>query len=457
MSQVKKDTILVVDDERNLLTVIDELLRIEGYEVITRDDPRKALDIFKEDNSIDIVITDIRMKGLDGIKLLKLMKDIKPQVPVILITAYIDIGSAVKAMELGAYEYVLKPFKSTELILLIKQALTHKKLAEENARLKRDSMPGFEKLIGTSTKIMDIFKAIEKVSKNDSTVFITGESGTGKELIAKAIHYNSKRAHGQFVCVNCAAIPQNLLASELFGHEKGAFTGAEKRHEGLFITADKGTIFLDEVGSISSDVQVSLLRVIQEREVKLLGSSKPQKVDVRIICATNENLSKAIQEGRFREDLFYRLSVVPVAVPPLRERAEDIPILIHHFLIKYCFNVKDHFNYKHFTSEAIERMMEYSWPGNVRELENTIERLVTLGEHKTIGLEDLPLEIIGASADVRGSRLNGGMTLREHIESAEKSYILETLRKNEFDKRKTAGSLDIDLATLYRKLEKYGL
>lgn len=451
--------ILLVDDEESLLKVVTKMLQEEEHQVTTADSAESALQIFYE-NEFDLMLTDMRMKAMSGMDLLCKVKELNPEMPVIMMTAFGSVEDAVKAMSKGAYHYLIKPVKMDELNILVQRALSLRHILTENKQLKDqlEERHHFKNIIGDGEKMKHLYHLIEKISQTDSTVLLTGESGTGKELVAKALHYHSLRKKGQFVAINCAALPEPLLESELFGHVKGAFTGAVQQKEGLFSVASGGSIFLDEVSSTSPAIQSKLLRVLQEKEIKKVGGTKTEKVNVRIIAATNVSLEEEVQKKNFREDLFYRLSVIPLELPPLRDRKEDIPILLEHFLKKFTqkgaskmFKVED---------SAMEAFMHYDWPGNIRELENIIERMVTLTEGESISFEDLPLNIRNwqSSIQYEGESLLGDeMSLKRIIERKEAEHIQVVLNQVKGDKKHAAEVLKIDLATLYRKLDRLGL
>ena len=368
-----KAKIVVIDDDTSLRRVLEYNLQEEGYEVAAAASGEEGLKLFKQLQP-DLVITDMKMSGMDGLKVLHCVKESSPDTLVIIITAFGTVDVAVEAMKAGAYDYITKPFNREALKLTVKKALQFSGMAEENKRLKdalRDKAD-FRSIVGSSAEMEKVFAMVRKVADTEAAVFITGESGTGKELIARSIHANSSRRDGPFVAINCSAIPRDLLESELFGHTKGAFTGAIKEKSGKFQLAEGGTIFLDEVGELLLELQPKLLRVLQEKEVELLGGTKPLKLDVRVISATSLNIEKAIAEGTFREDLYYRLSVIPIHLPPLRERRKDIPLLIKYFSVKHGGETIS------FDKEAMEALTNFSWPGNVRELENTVERLLIM-------------------------------------------------------------------------------
>lgn len=373
-------TLLIVDDEPNIRRVLTAVFEKAGYRVLTAENGRKALDVVSSEPNVRVMICDLIMPDLNGVEVLKSAKEINPQLSVVMITAHGTIKTAVDAMKLGAFDYITKPFDMDEIKLVVKNAAERSELLEENMHLKQElkSRYSFEGIIGSSSKMQEVFKIVERVANSNATVLIRGESGTGKELIARSIHYNSLRAAKPFVAVSCAALPETLLESELFGYEKGAFTGAVGQKVGRFELAHQGTLFLDEVPEISPAVQVKLLRVLQEREFERIGGTKTIKVDVRLIAATNRDLEQLVAEGHFRPDLYYRLQVIQIFLPPLRERTEDIPFLVQHFIEKY--NKENGKSVKGVTDETMNLLMKYRWPGNVRELENVIERSVVLAD-----------------------------------------------------------------------------
>ncbi|MFQ3548609.1 MAG: sigma-54 dependent transcriptional regulator [Armatimonadota bacterium] len=373
-----KGTILVVDDEPNIRRVLEAVLTKDGYNVITAENGKKGLDIISKDPNIDLIISDLIMPDINGVELLTQAKEINPSAVVIMITAHGTIKSAVDAMKIGASDYITKPFELEEIKIVVKNAFEKKDLIEENKTLKSQLKTKFKpsNIIGSSPAMQEVFNTIEKVKDSKASVLIRGESGTGKEQIAKALHFNSIRADKPFVAVACVALSEQLLQSELFGHEKGSFTGAIGQKKGRFELANHGTLFLDEIGDIPSTIQMMLLRVLQEREFERVGGSETIKVDIRLITATNQNLEKLVEENKFREDLFYRLQVITINMPPLRERKEDIPLLADHFINMY--SADNGKSLEGFNKEAIELMINYNWPGNVRELENTIERAIVL-------------------------------------------------------------------------------
>ncbi|MCX6355318.1 MAG: sigma-54 dependent transcriptional regulator [Candidatus Aureabacteria bacterium] len=438
--------ILVVDDEESLLEVIQSALVKEGYEVVTTTKPDEALRLIHDDQ-IDALITDLKMEPIDGIQLLQEAKGLDKDVVVIMITAFGSVETAVEAMKSGAYDYVIKPFQIDEMRLTLKRALTHRGLLKENINLKRElqGIYRFENIVGTSEPMQKIFRKIEKVADTDSTVLIYGESGTGKELVARALHYNSIRREKPFVAVSCSALPESLLESELFGHVRGSFTGAIANKDGLFKAADGGSIFLDEVGTTSPAIQASLLRVIQEKEVKPVGATKNIKVDVRVIAASNERLEDKIKNGTFREDLYYRLSVIPIDLPALRERREDIPLLVEHFMRRALAKRGNSFNLK-VGGDVLDIFTGYDWPGNVREIENVIERVVALSDGGVVLPEHLPEKII---------EMTKTRNLKEFVHDKERAHIQRILKESAGDKKRAARILGIDLATLYRKIDRW--
>ena len=445
--------ILVVDDELSIVEVLKTILKRNGYEVSATDNGVKALEILKTEQ-FELLISDIRMKPMDGLELLSKAKEMQPGLSVIMMTAYATIETAVETMKSGAYDYVCKPFKVDELLLTVERAINYHKILSENQQLKQTlkTKYHFENLIGDSAQMQEVYSIIKKVARTDTTVLIRGESGTGKELVSKAIHYSSSRANKQIVAVNCAALPEQLLESELFGYNKGAFTGAVTDKVGLFESANGGTIFLDEIGSIPVSMQMKLLRVLQEKTVRKVGGTKDTAVDVRIIAATNENLEEMIKIGSFREDLYYRLSVIPVDLPPLRERKEDIPLLVTHFIKE--FN-KDEGVHVEILPDTMRALLAYEWNGNVRELENVIRRSSTLCDNQIVNVQDLPPKIRDASPDDLNTTSVDyrGHSLKSYLREKEKDYINKVLEVAGGEKEKAADMLGISLATFYRKFE----
>lgn len=441
--------ILIVEDEDLMRGILAAMLTDAGFRVIEAASGEQALELFAAE-SPGVTVTDIALGKMDGIELLDRVKQMDNEAMVIMITAYSSVETAIAALRKGAYDYITKPFINEDILQTVRNALRQRELFRENRYLRRELKQryNFENIIGRSDALTNIFKMIEKIAATPSSVLIQGESGTGKELIAKAIHYNSPRADQPFIAINCAALPENLLESELFGYVKGAFTGAHNNKTGLFKAADGGTLFLDEVSEMPMTLQVKLLRALQEREFIPLGSTRTVTFDARIIAATNRNLEEEITEGRFREDLFYRLSVFSLTLPPLRERREDIPLLVRYFVEKVSrsLNVAP----KPVSDEAMQAMINYDWRGNVRELQNAIERAVTLSDER-IELSHLPQKVRETTTAIRDLT---GQTLT--LEELERRYIVETLDRVADDKNRAAELLGIDLSTLYRKLKRYG-
>jgi DNA-binding NtrC family response regulator len=446
-----KQNILVAEDEELMRSILRQLLENAGYEVFTADSAEAALEIFPA-RDFAVTLTDIKMAGMDGLELLDRLKAIDPEAIVIVMTAYSSVDSAIAALRKGVYDYVTKPFVNEDLLQTIKNAIRTRELFAENRALRRElgRHYNFAEIIGTSEKLQEVFRVVQKVADTSASVLISGESGTGKELIARAIHFNSRRAAKPFLAVNCGALPESLLESELFGHTKGAFTGALADKKGLFRSAEGGTIFLDEIGEMPLALQVKLLRALQEHEVTPLGASLPVKFDARIIAATNKNLETETAENRFREDLFYRLNVIEINLPPLRERREDIAPLAKHFAAKTARaqNAPE----KQLTAEALNALAAYKWQGNIRELENAVERAFILSGDE-IDLESLPpkvRDVIENRAKTTDSE-NSAPTLEE----IERRYIREIMRSVGDDKAQAAHILGIDLSTLYRKLKRF--
>jgi len=455
MSDVEK--ILIVDDELDMLRSIAEVLEREGFDVQTADSGPNGLQQLR-DNVFDIVITDLRMPDVDGEVILTRALELYPDIVVIMMTGYASIETAVKTMKMGAFHYLAKPFKPMELTILVRKAIEQKHLREENRYLKSQlkSKYRFANIVGNNEKMQELFRLVEKVANTSSTVLITGESGTGKELIARALHYNSDRREKPLVSVNCGAIPETLLEDELFGHVKGAFTGAIKDRLGRFEQANHGTLFLDEIGTMPPALQVKLLRVLQERSFERVGGTRTVNVDVRVITATSVNLEEAVQQGQFREDLYYRLNVIPARLPPLRERKDDIPMLAAHFLRKYCD--EQGMALKTVSQSAIRQMMAYDWKGNVRQLENAIERAVTLsGESETILPADLPPEVRDTPDDgLLGSYdvPEEGINLAEVLATLERRLIRQSLKRAGGNKKKAAELLQVKRTTLVEKIKR---
>jgi two-component system, NtrC family, response regulator AtoC len=438
-----KPNILVVDDEKSLRDSMKLLLQ-DRYEVHLAGSGKEAVRIINK-NPIDLVLLDIRLPEIDGLEILKIIKSIDDSIEVIMVTAVVTVGKAVEAIRLGAYDYITKPFDIQSLTEQVAKLIEKKNLLRENRSMRRviESDCQFEKIVGCSAPIREVFKVIEDVSQSNATVLITGESGTGKELAARAIHNRSARQDKLFVALNCAAIPENLLESELFGHEKGSFTGASDRQIGKFEIADGGTLFLDEIGSLPLPMQAKLLRAVQEREIERVGGSRPVPINVRLVAATNSDLKAAIKERRFREDLFYRLNVIPLQLPPLRERKEDIPLLANHFLYKY--NHEFGKKIKGFKKEVLSLLAAYDWPGNVRELENLVERLVVLNRGNLIEIDKLPAEIKGEAA---GGGNTSEVKFKAAVKRFEADFIRQALDKAEGRKGEAAKIMGIHRNTL---------
>ena len=450
-----KNTILVVDDDLAHRTMLMTLLGGWGYDVAEADDGGKAVEAVSE-KPFDLILMDIRMFKVSGLEALREIKRFNPAIPVIIMTAYASVETAVKALKEGAYDYLTKPLDFDELKLTIERSMEHSRLKEENRHL-RESLAGqfnSQNLIGHSPAMTRLIETMVQVAPSEATVLITGESGTGKEMIAGAMHFNSLRKNGPFVKINCAAITETLLESELFGHEKGAFTGADKRKEGRFRQAEGGTLFLDEVSEMSPAMQVKLLRVLQEREITRVGGDDVIKVDVRVIAATNKDLTREIEARRFRDDLYYRLNVVTLNVPPLRERREDIPLIAGHFLT--LFAKKNHKSIKGFTPQAMDRLLKNDWPGNVRELMNAVERAVVLSRSEYLGEEEFALVLRGELQAPEAPDHQTG-TGEPSLESVEKETILKALETAGGNKSEAARRLGITRRTLHLKLKKYGM
>ncbi len=450
------ERILLVDDEESMCQYLSIMLQKEGYEVLA---VRSGVDALREAKSrrFDLVITDIKMRELDGIQVLSGIKAIDPDVPVIIMTAYASQKSAIDAVNKGAFHYLIKHAKNDEIKMVVRNAIEMRRARQEipaqraQPPYKRDTDP--KMIIGKGPAMQKVFELVERVAPTDSTILINGESGTGKELIARAIHYRSGRAGGPFVTINCGALPESLLESELFGHVKGSFTGAIRDKEGLFKVATGGTFLLDEIGETSPAIQVKLLRVLQEKEIIPVGGTSPIKIDVRVIAATNRDLEQEVARGTFRADLYYRLNVIPVTLPPLRERRDDIPLLVFHFLRKCKPDVKD--ISQAITRDALQVLVDYDWPGNVRELENIIERSVILQTGTVLDVADLP-EVLTRKLPAAGRKLfEGGPKVT--LEELEKEYLVTVLNETGWQKKKASAILGINASTLYRKIQRYGL
>lgn len=451
--------ILLVDNEPGILSVLSSLLKTEGYEVVTAREAEKAHELIKAE-PFDLLISDIRMSPVGGMQLLKWARTERPEMSVIMLTAYGSVETAIEAMKLGAFDYVTKPFKVDELLITIQRALEYKRALTENVDLKSqlDTKYRFENIIAESSSMKRVCDMIQRVAPTDTTILITGESGTGKELVARAIHYASRRKQKNFLAVNCAALPEPLLESEMFGHVKGAFTGATSDKAGLFEAVEGGTLFLDEIGSMPLNIQGKLLRAIQEREIRRVGSNQNIPVDARILAATNTSLEEKVAQGSFREDLFYRLNVISIYIEPLRKRKEDIAPLVYHIIRQETdpqapMPIVD--------KEAMDILESYNWPGNVRELENAVKHALTFVRDNKITISVIPKKIVSAVADIRMSnqremKMDGGRfkSLKAFLRNKEREYLEQVIASVGGDKEKAASILKISLATLYRKLSE---
>ena len=440
----KKSSILIVDDEESVRDSLYNWFIEDGYHVDCAENAKKALSIL-EYQHFDIILADIKMPGMDGLEMHRRIKALNSDSIVIIMTAFASVETAVQALKDGAYDYITKPFDPDDLSHLIRNATSQITLKKENETLKNKviSLENIDDIIGSSESMMDVLKDVGSVAQSNSSVIITGESGTGKELIARAIHSNSPRKYFPLVSVHCGALSEDLLESELFGHEKGAFTGATYNRKGRFEMADGGSIFLDEIATISPKMQVELLRVLESKTFVRVGGNKEIKSDFRVICATNRDLKTLVENGTFREDLFYRLNVVNITIPPLRKRVQDIPVLVDHFIKKYCLSMSR--NIMTIDQAALRRLEEYEFPGNVRELENMIERAIVIGNGKEIRLKDLPLgnEVISSS--------------NESLHDIERKYVQQILDKYDWNISRSAKALKVDRVTLYNKIKKYNL
>ncbi len=448
--------ILIIDDEENMLHMLKTILSKKGYEIITARNGIGGLEKI-ETNRFDTILCDLRMPEMDGLSFLKTVKVKNINSIIIMMSAYGTIDLAVEAMKHGAYDYISKPFKPDEIILTLKKVEERERLRKENILLKKEIKKefGFENIITKNDKMLQIFETIHKISDYDTSVLIIGESGTGKELVAKAIHYNSKRSGKPFIAINCGAIPENLLESELFGYVKGAFTDANQNKKGLFEEANGGTLLLDEIGELPSNLQVKLLRALQEGEVRKVGDTKQIKLDVRIIAATSKNLGQEVRNNSFREDLFYRLNVIQIDLPPLRERREDIPLLINHFLSRY--NEKHHLKAKNISSAALNILVEYDWQGNIRELENAIERAVILSEGSSIEVSALPPDIRKLKAPREKEMVNDEYSIKRIHLIMEEQLIKKALHKTKGNRTQAARLLEISHPSLLSKMKEFRL
>ena len=457
---MKTERMLVVDDEKSMREFLEIMLTKEGYEVHTAANGKEALSLARKD-LFDLAILDIRMPKMDGIETLRHLKEISPDTLVLMITAYASTDTAIQAMKEGAYDYITKPFKIEEIKMTIKKALENKSLQAENTLLRQvvEDKYRLGNIIGNSSKMQRIFELVKKIAPTKTNILISGESGTGKELVAKAIHYSSPRKNDPFVILNCGAIPENLLESELFGHMRGAFTGAVSNKRGLFEAAHGGTIFLDEVGELPLPMQVKLLRVIQDREFTRVGGTDPIRVDMRIVSATNKDIEEAVQKGEFREDLFYRLNVIHMRLPNLKERKDDIPLLAQHFLNQFSRELGK--TIRHITPEAMKCLINYDYPGNVRELQNIIERAVALESSEALTTQNL-LSYMDEKRDLTRGDITldipkDGIDLEQVVEDLEKTLILKALEKTKGIKKRAAELLHINFRSMRYRLEKYGL
>ncbi len=448
---MKKGKILIADDEEIMRSSLSDWLKEDGYDAVAVEDGFKAIEQVKAEDW-DLVLVDLKMPGIDGIEVLKQINRIKPNLPVVIITAYATVDTAVTAMKEGAADYVVKPFNPEEISMVINKIVEHQRLVKENIRLRQELSRRFrfQDLIGRSPKMLKVFEMIKTIAPTKSTVLIRGESGTGKELVARAIHELSSRRKGPFIAAACGAMTETLLEAELFGYEKGAFTGAASLHKGRLEMADRGTIFLDEIGDISAKTQIDLLRFIQEREFRRLGGRELIKVDVRIIAATNKNLEEMIKKGEFRDDLYYRLNVISIELPPLRERKEDIPLLVEHFLEKY--RLESGKNIERVSDDVMKILINYDWPGNVRQLENSIEHGIVVAKGNEITIEDLPQQILE-----RFHREDTAVDVHKDLSTLEREHIINVLNANDWNIKRSAEILGINRITLYNKIKKYNI
>ena len=460
-----KSRVLVIDDEAAIRDSLRMILEYEDYQFVGAASGQEALDIVRRERP-DIVLLDIKMPGMDGMEVLRKLRALDEGLPVVMISGHGTTATAVEAIRSGAIDFLDKPLSSERVIVTLRNVLRQSELSSENRDLKVAMESKYE-LVGQSPVLRNVLEALTRAAPTNATVLLLGESGVGKELVARTIHRNSPRAGQRFVQVNCAAIPEELIESELFGHEKGSFTGATEKQVGKFEQADRGTIFLDEVGDMSQKTQAKVLRVLQEQEVERLGSARTIKVDVRVIAATNKHLEEAIARGEFREDLFFRLNVIPIVVPPLRERREDIPRLVQHFAKRTAeeHNLKP----KRFDPSAMDALQRYRWRGNIRELRNTVERLLIMTPSEFVRVDDLPAEIRNSGESARvvsdietAARNNeaggsGAGTLREFKDAAERAYLVQKLRENNWNISRTAELIDTPRSNLYKKLEQYGI
>jgi two-component system response regulator PilR (NtrC family) len=452
--------ILVVDDERSMRELLAIVLRREGYEVLLAENGRAAIDLLGRE-PVDLLISDIKMPDLSGVDVLRAAKQIDQDILGIMITAFASTETAVEAMRLGACDYLSKPFDIDLLKMKVREKIENRQLRQENLLLKRTLglSHQFSNIIGRSESMLEVFKMIETIARTNSTILLTGESGTGKGLVAQAVHFHSLRRDKPMVSLNCGALPENLLESELFGHMRGSFTGADSNKKGLLEVAERGTVFLDEIGEMSAVMQVKLLRVLQERRFRRVGGLEELQADIRVIAATNQDLAKAISEGRFREDLYYRINVIPISLPPLRERREDIPLIAEHFLAKYNEQMEKQIT--GISHEAMELLVHHDWPGNIRELENVIERAVALESTPAILPESLPASVRGESSRASASLVevlpDSGFDLEAHVKEIEMSYIAEALKRAGGVQVKAAELLGMSFRSFRYYVKKYNL
>lgn len=451
------EKILIIDDEKSILDLLSVVFKKEGYRVRATLSAKKALELLNKEE-FGLILTDIKLPEMSGFEILKRVRESKPDIAVVMITAYGNVKQAVEALKAGAFDYVVKPFDVDELKIIVAKALEKKRLQEENILLRKElkEKSSFETVIGKSKKIKQIYSMIEKIAGTDSTILVTGESGTGKELAARAIHSLSPREENRFVSINCGALPENLLESELFGHVEGAFTGAVADKVGLFEVAQRGTLFLDEVGEMAPWTQVKLLRTLQDKKIRRVGGTEEAAIDVRIIAATNQDLKKKISEGKFREDLFYRLNVISFEMPPLRERKEDVPLFVNHFLKKYSMEIGK--SMKRIAPDVMKLFESYPWPGNIRELENVIERTVAIEDRETITLDSLPDELLTARTREETDLLfQKNFCLTSFLDEAAQSYIKQARLLSGGNLKKTASLLGISYRNLRYLIDKYKL
>lgn len=456
---MEKGRVLIIDDDEIIRKSCEKVLSPEGYTVVSAQSGREGLKLLSN-KPFDLVLTDLRMPDMNGIDVLKKVKERGPDIEVIIITGYGTIKSAIEAIRYGAYDYVEKPFSPEELLNVVRRSLERRNLILENTRLKQEvqSLYRVENIVGNSKAIQRVFNLIATVASTESTVLITGESGTGKELVARAIHYNSPRREGPFIVVDCGTIPDNLMEAELFGYTKGAFTGATETQKGLIETAKRGSLFFDEIGNLNLNLQAKLLRLIQEREFRMVGGRELIKADIRIIAATNKDLLSLVKEGSFREDLFYRLNVFPIYLPPLRERKEDIPALSNHFLKKY--NKESGKNVKSISAEAMKKLFLYDWPGNIRELENVIHRALILSSGDTLRSEDIiisDMEDIKIPRNLRELKETKKRLKARSIEGIERSFILDALSRNNWNISRAAEEVGMQRTNFHSLMRKYGI